>query len=185
MGTKDDLEETLERTKTEAERRLAVRAGKAAVKTAWRGLVAAIEGVTDGVLGHAEKELAEAEAARGRGEIDLDTSDDGASEDALARLREDQARRATQVQDAPRRRGPTLDDKLDARDAARERELRAQAKLEVMKRALAEGRLRAPEPEPARPTRADPREERAREELEALEEQSVHPDDRPPAKRTL
>ena len=181
MGV-DDIKDELGKKKAEAERRIAVEAGKAAVKTAWKGLVAAVSGLADDVLSAGENELAEARAARGLDSTDAPPDDDEpASEAALDRLREEQARPS-----AP-----------SARDRRLVRERRALRELEALKRAHAAedpGESPAEDPLDAPPRQRtlsvaqrqrQQREDSARKELDELKERQLHPEDRPPVKRTL
>lgn len=189
MGKLDELEEELARKKAEVERRAALEAGKVAVKTAWKGLVAAVSGVADSVLSSAEKDLEDARAVRGKappgGEVLDDEIDDfTASSRALDNVR-----------------GSIDSAQPSARDVRLAREARARSELEAIKRTLGDAPENpASEPEPldepvvearyegpgakaARERRA--REQRAQQELEDMKGQQVHPDERPPVKRTL
>jgi hypothetical protein len=190
MGKLDELEAELAEKKAELERRAALEAGKVAVKTAWKGLVAAVSGAADSVLSSAEKELDDARAARGKappgGEVLDDEVDDfTASSRALDNVR-----------------GSIDSTQPSARDRRLAREARAKAELQAMKAAMGEGRAPAADDadtgvdEPVVEARYEgpgaqrlrerrEREEKAQRELEALKAQSTHPEDRPPAKRTL
>ena len=188
MGKMDELEEELARKKAEVERRAAVKAGKIAVKTAWTGLVAAVSGVADSVLSSAEKELDDARAARGKAPPGGEVRDDEVDEFTAS------SRALDNVRGSIDRSQPT------ARERRMAREARAQAELESMKRTLGE---RSDEPgapdaddEPVIEAKyqglgADAlrsrreREQKAQRGLEALKDQQVHPEDRPPVKRTL
>lgn len=190
MGKLDDLEKELAEKKAEVERRAALEAGKMAVKTAWKGLVAAVSGAADSVLSSAERDLDDARAARGKappgGEVLDDEVDDfTASSRALDNVR-----------------GSIDSSQPSARDRRLAREARAKAELEAMKAAMGEARTpdldedagdadepvleahyEGPGAKALRERRE--REEKAKRELEALKAQSTHPEDRPPAKRTL
>ncbi len=191
MGKLDELEEELARKKAEVERRAALEAGKVAVKTAWKGLVAAVSGVADGMLSSAEKDLEDARAARGKappgGEILDDEVDDyTASSRALDNVRGEIGVDSAQP---------------SARDRRLAREARAKAELAAMKSALGEGGERpADQPsgldEPvieahyegpgARALRERrERELRAQRELDAMKELAAQPEERTPVKRTL
>ncbi len=182
MGV-DDIKDELERKKAEAERKIAVEAGKAAVKTAWKGLVAAVSGLADDILTAGEKELAEARAARGTKEDGAELpEDEPVSEAALDRVRSRSTVSATP----------------SAREQRLARERRAAKEREARKRAHA---ARGGEDEPAlvepiddQPRRRtlsgaqrerEEREEAAQRELDALKDRHEHPEDRPPVKRTL
>jgi hypothetical protein len=190
MGKLDELEEELARKKAEVERKAALEAGKVAVRTAWKGLVAAVSGAADSVLSSAERELEEAQAARGKappgGEVLDDEVDDfTASSRALDNVR-----------------GSLDHAEPSAAERRAAREARAKAELAAMKAAMGEGRAPAVDTEEAsgdEPVieahyegpgakalrKRREREERARKELEALKEQATHVEDRPPVKRTL
>ncbi len=189
MGTLDELEEELARKKAEVERKAALEAGKVAVRTAWKGLVAAVSGAADSVLSSAESSLEDARASRGKapegGEVLDDEVDDfTASSRALDNVR-----------------GTIDHGEPSALDRRQAREARAKAELAAMKAAMGEGRDPDPdaeddEEEPVIEARYEgpgaraarlrrEREQRAQRELEALKEQATHPEDRPPAKRTL
>lgn len=169
MGKLDELEQELLREKEELERKAAVAAGKAAVKTAWRGLVAAVTGAAESVVGAAERELEGARAARGKapegGEV-RDDAVDGytASARALENVR-----------------GSIGKVETSARQQRLDREARALAELEALKRSRAEAPpVVADEVEVARtfdaPEASGPSGE---------EDWPERPEEREPAKRTL
>ncbi len=190
MGKLDELEEELAAKKAEVERKAALEAGKLAVTSAWKGLVAVVSGAADNILSSAEQDLQDARAARGKappgGEVQDDEVDPfTASGRALDNVRDDIGEIGAQP---------------SARERRLAREARAKAELEAMKAAMGDGaeRTAAPEPdeEPVIEARYEgpgakaarkrrEREQRAQRELDALKEQNVHPEDRPPAKRTL
>jgi hypothetical protein len=167
---KDKLEEELELM-------AAREAGKAAGRSAWEGIKATVGGLADGVLSRAERELAAAEAARGRGPLTRAPGEPAsqASERAL-----ESVRRA-----AP----PGAGESAMARRRARE--ARAREQLEALKQAHAEGRPLRPPPEPEEeevlPASIVPREESpaVRRSLDGAEDHPAQPEDREPAKRTL
>jgi len=191
MGKLDELEEELANKKAEVERTAALQAGKLAVTTAWKGLVAAVSGAADSILSSAEQDLQDARTARGKAPPGAEVLDDEvdpftASGRALDNVRGDIGEVSTQP---------------SARDRRLAREARAKVELEAMKAAMDDGaerpasvaelddepvieaRYEGPGAKAARKRRE--REQRAQRELDALKEQTVHPDDRPPAKRTL
>lgn len=167
----------MDKLEKELELLAAKEAGKAAATSAWQGIKSAVGGLADDVLGYAERELASAEAARGRGTIthapgDIAPSD--ASERALETVR--------------RAAPPGAADSAMSRRRAREQ--RAREQLEALKQAHLEGRPLRPPPEPeeeivpaatAQPAEVQP----VPRSLDGGADHPVQPEDRAPAKRTL